>query len=330
MARGAPAAGGSGCRAPHHHNESDIPNRELARLIAVSQPLASAWLQETPYRPAARQLSAAWRVAVQRRLGLYLSDLVPALSAAAAAGVSFLVGKKASTPADPLGDSIANSVDFHPRHDAPLRALYDALSAVSIGKVILGDKNDKDYHKLSFYKSFNATHVPDLIRPGGSDSGKDEVYEFKVPSPLTKTATSHGATFAFGNTEHRMLKNILGTRASGSTSDPRFDPLTGRGHVKYSPGDYRDAMNKGHVVFPFILEALGGVGRHGVALLKRLARDADSPQGRDGTAYHRSCRSFFPHHARRIVRGAVIEDATSIHAGIRSAKMRAASRRATA
>ena len=60
------------------------------------------------------------------------------------------------------------------------------------------------------------------------------------------------------------------------------------------------------------------------------ARDADSPQGRDGTAYHRSCRSFFPHHARRIVRGAVIEDATSIHAGIRSTKVRAASRRAAA
>ena len=50
------------------------------------------------------------------------------------------------------------------------------------------------------------------------------------------------------------------------------------------------------------MEALGGVGRHGIALLKRLARDADSPQGRDGTAYHRyrSCRAFFPHHARRI------------------------------
>ena len=55
-----------------------------------------------------------------------------------------------------------------------------------------------------------------------------------------------------------------------------------------------------------------------------------SPQGRDGTAYHRSCRSFFPHHARRIVRGAVIADATSIHAGICCAKMRAASRRAAA
>ena len=48
----------------------------------------------------------------------------------------------------------------------------------------------------------------------------------------------------------------------------------------------------------------------------------------------RSCKlsfgAIFPHHARRIVRGAVIEDATTIHAAIRSAKMRAASRRATA
>ena len=144
-------------------------------------------------------------------------------------------------------------MDFHPRHNAALRALYDALAATSFGRVILGDKNDKDYHKLSFYKSFNATHVPDLIRPGGSDSGKDEVYEFKVPSPLTKTATSHGATFAFGNTEHRMLKNILGTRASGSTSDPPFvrpalrpsTRVTGRSHVKHTPGDYRVAMIKG-------------------------------------------------------------------------------------
>ena len=127
-----------------------------------------------------------------------------------------------------------------------------------------------------------------------------------------------------------MLKKIFGTQASGTASDPRFDPLTGHGHIKHSPGDYRDAKAKGHAVIPFIMEALGGVGRHGVALLKRLARDADSLQGRDGTAYHRSCRSFFPHHARRIVRGAVIEDATTIHAAIRSAKMRAASRRATA
>ena len=122
----------------------------------------------------------------------------------------------------------------------------------------------------------------------------------------------HGATFAFGNTEHRMLKKIFGTRALGSIGDPRFDPLTGRGHIKHSPGDYRDAMHKGHAVIhplpSFIMEALGGVGRHGVALLKRLARDAVSPQGRDGTTYHRSCRSFFPHHARRIVRGAVIAD----------------------
>ena len=66
-------------------------------------------------------------------------------------------------------------------------------------------------------------------------------------------------------TEHRVLKKIFGTRASGSLGDPRFDPLTGRGHIKHSPGDYRDAINKGHAVIPFVMEALGGVGvgRHG-------------------------------------------------------------------
>ena len=52
-----------------------------------------------------------------------------------------------------------------------------------------------------------------------------------------------------------------------------------------SPGDYRDAVNKGHAVTPFIMEALGGVGRHGIALLKRLARDADSLQGLDRYRY---------------------------------------------
>ena len=66
-----------------------------------------------------------------------------------------------------------------------------------------------------------------------------------------------------------MLKKVFGTRDSNSSGGPRFDPLTGRGHIKHSPGDYRDAMHKGHAVIPFIMEALGGVGRHGVALLKR-------------------------------------------------------------
>ena len=81
-------------------------------------------------------------------------------------------------------------------------------------------------------------------------------------------------------------------------------------------------MTKGLAVLPFIMEARGGIGRHGVAILKRLSRCASD--GRDGTLYHRSCRSFFPHHARRIVRAAVIEDARAIHDGIRRLKMRLA------
>ena len=66
------------------------------------------------------------------------------------------------------------------------------MSAVSTGKVILGDKNDKDYNKLGFYKSFNATHVPDLIRPGASAWGTDWIGESKVASPLTKAGPGVG------------------------------------------------------------------------------------------------------------------------------------------
>ena len=72
-----------------------------------------------------------------------------------------------------------------------------------MGQVILGDKNDKSYHRRTLYQSYNSTHVPDVIRPGGSPSGKDECYEFKVPSSLTKTSTTYGHLFAFGNTEYR-------------------------------------------------------------------------------------------------------------------------------
>jgi len=50
-------------------------------------------------------------------------------------------------------------------------------------------------------------------------------------------------------------------------------------------------------------------------------------EGRDGTLYHRTCRSFFPHHARRIVRGVVLEDARGIIDGIRRLRMREAAHR---
>ena len=148
----------------------------------------------------------------------------------------------------------------------------------------------------------------------------------RAQSPITphQTSTSHGHTFAFGNTEARALKRILGTKASGPPSDPPFDPLTGRGHIKHAPGDYRDALSKHNAVIAFIMEPLGGIGRHGVALLKRIARIAASPAGRDGTVYHHTCRSFLPHHARRIVRSAVLEDARAMHEGLRRIKSRGA------
>ena len=67
------------------------------------------------------------------------------------------------------------------------------------------------------------------------------------------------------------------------------------------------------------MEPLGGIGRHGIALLKRIARIAASPAGRDGTVYHHTCRSFLPHHARRIVRSAVLEDARAMRMKVSAA-----------
>ena len=83
-------------------------------------------------------------------------------------------------------------------------------------------------------------------------------------------------------------------------------------------------LSKRNAVIAFIMEPLGGIGRHGIALLKRIARVATSPAGRDGTIYHHTCRSFLPHHARRIVRSAVLEDARSLHEGLRRIKSRGA------
>ena len=94
--------------------------------------------------------------------------------------------------------------------------------------------------------------------------------------------------------------------------------------IKHTPGDYPDALGKRNAVIAFIMEPLGGIGRHGVALLKRIARIAASPAGRDGTVYHHTCRSFLPHHARRIVRSAVLEDARAMHEGLRRIKSRGA------
>ena len=114
-----------------------------------------------------------------------------------------------------------------------------ALNATSTGTVILADKSDikHGYRKTTKYKTYNEDHVADIIRPNGSDSGRHELFEAKVPSSLTKTAMSNGHYFAFGNTEDRMCSRSPSARkaAAAEKTDGAFNPLTGRGYVKDNP-----------------------------------------------------------------------------------------------
>ena len=74
------------------------------------------------------------------------------------------------------------------------------------------------------------------------------------------------------------------------------------------------------------MEPPGGIGRHGIALLKRIARTAASPAGRDGTVYHHACRSFLPHHAQRLAAAAVYGEAAAIATAINQLKQLATQR----
>ena len=83
--------------------------------------------------------------------------------------------------------------------------------------------------KTTKYKTYNEGHVPDIIRPNGSDSGRHELFEVKVPSSLTKTAMSNGHYFAFGNTEEALVKRVLGLRHAADGHDPLRRARLGRG-----------------------------------------------------------------------------------------------------
>ena len=64
-----------------------------------------------------------------------------------------------------------------------------------------------------------------------------------------------------------------------------------------------------------IVEAYGGIAPHSRAALRRLARRASAKGARDRTVYGTtriSTRSFYTHHAQRIVKAVVHYDALNI------------------
>ena len=68
---------------------SALPARELARFLSASQPEAGAFLNAVPKRAAFQLQTWALRVAVQRRLGLPLTEAALAVARTSRSGRKF-------------------------------------------------------------------------------------------------------------------------------------------------------------------------------------------------------------------------------------------------
>eukprot|EP00965_Chrysotila_dentata_P166035 5482161-Pleurochrysis_carterae.AAC.2 len=102
---------------------------------------------------------------------------------------------------------------------------------------------------------------PDCVVHNTTAKQPHELFELKIVSPIPTGRAplpTLGATFAFANTEPRLLSFIVG-------SPPTFQQAK-----------YQDALRRGHVVTPLILELFGGFARHARHLIHRLALARDS------------------------------------------------------
>ena len=154
-----------------------------------------------------------------------------------------------------LGDGLANSGEFNQRHNGVLRKKADMVTAVAVGSIILGDKDD-----VARTAMLNAGHAVDLAElSGDDDTGGDcnyEQLELKVPSPLVPTYSagqgsgnsggapqSVGHLYSFGSTREKYHLKILGCAARGKKEDGALNHATGKGWVAEHRGDYYDAIH---------------------------------------------------------------------------------------
>jgi len=167
---------------------------------------------------------------MQRHGGLHIS------SAKAAFDVLEAAGEKV----DRLGDSLANSGEYNRRHNGTLRAVHTMVSAVAVGDIVLGDKDD-----VAKTAMLNAGHAVDLAELGGNDAtGGDCNYELKVPSPTVASYSagwgsakgggapaSVGHLYGFGSTREKYHLKILGCAKIGRPEDGPLNHTTGKGWV---------------------------------------------------------------------------------------------------
>ena len=295
-----------------------VPHREATRLLSCSQPDAGAWLSRTPDISISHSHvhSRKFTTAIQRRLGLYISATVSALTFA---------GTLASQH-DLLGDSVINAANHTHRHNAGLSALYTAVLAASSTTVSLGDKGDGTRGSrdtsTSRHAHLNSTHIPDLI------SGTT-LWEFKAITPFHPTpALGHGSTrnggapseadghfIAHGNTLESITRLTRGLVAHGTPSDPPLDRVTGHGRVAAVAGHYADAIIKKNPLILFLVETTGALSLEARAAIAYLHRLTKPRCARDGTQYgtaRGATTSFRRHHTAAISSAVILADAETL------------------
>ena len=302
-------------------------HREAARAVDCSQFGSGAFCDADPDAslPRLKQASGKLILALQRRLGLYISSAKPAYDALAAAG----------EPVDYLGDTLCNSGDHHDRHDVGVRAWRDAAAAVATGPVHLCDKEDHARNR-----HYCERKIADIAMPGASPWGTDVLIECKTPSPFTTathagqggpqggTTADVGHLFAHGNTEEGLRLTNLGCAQRGSPRDPPLDHSTGYGYVAARAGVYDDAIHVKHnSVQLAIISTFGAFGRQSQRMLKFYSRRArDKKHGRDATRYSRyRSASYLSHHLQCLSTGIIMADASRIVANVVALKQRAMS-----
>ena len=309
--------------------DTSQPHREATRAIETSQFGSGAFCDADPDAslPRLKQTSPKLTIALQRRLGLYISSAYAAHTSLACEGESV----------DYLGDSLCNSGDHHNRHDVGVRAWRDAAAAVATGPVLLCDKEDRAHNQC-----FCADKVPDIAMPGASPWGTDTLIECKSPSPFLSThrvgigssrgggsPSDVGHLFAHGNTEEHLRAVNLGCPQRGRPCDPPLDHTSGVGYVAPRVGVYDDAIRVKHnSVQLAIVSVFGAFGRQSQRLIKFYARRAtDKKHGRDASRYSRYRRttSYLSHHMQCISTGIIMSDADRILENVAILKQRATS-----
>ena len=317
------------------HPRQRVKNREQVRFISISQEGADGIVTLAPdgSHPT-KAPSPDFVIALQRRGGLWISDLLPTIAAARETGNAELAKH------DELGDTAtdAEGGDCNRQHNMLLNRVRDAVLAVAIGQVVMGDKTQSH-----LTDQFNKGHIPDIVEIGGDDaSGKDNIWEIKTKSSTCPSNAKHagngnrkdggaiasvGHRYGFGNTEEEVRILMFGLKPRGTPGSAPFDHATGVGWIRARPAhevQYHDALVvKRNVVSPVLVETLGGVAPHSCAALRRLDRRSRGRNALDNTKYGDSriaTTSYYVHHLQRWSLAVVLESARKTRSGINRIK----------